>query len=289
MRKLLLVPSAAALIAAVGLAGAATVTVTVKSSGFSPATVTLNYKDAITWKNGDSADHQVVANDGSFASPILKAGQSYTHTFTTAGTFPYHDAIKSSLKGTIHVKGPPPSVTLGAAPSIVAYGSEVLLTGQISTKASGQNVTLSAQPYGQPSPLVLVTVVTGQNGTFAYQTRPAQYTTYVASWSGVSSAPVIVQVAPRVTLRPGRSGLMRTQVVAGRSLWHHHVFLQRLSRFGQWVNVGALQLGPRSGRVFQPAHYLPKGTSRIRVFLSVNQAGVGLLSAHSGMQTVHKS
>ena len=34
---------------------------------------------------------------------------------------------------------------------------------------------------------------------------------------------------------------------------------------------------------------LPKGTSKIRVFLTVNQAGLGLLSAHSGTQIVHRA
>jgi hypothetical protein len=64
------------------------------------------------------------------------------------------------------------------------------------------------------------------------------------------------------------------------------VFLQRLSSFGQWVNVASLTLGQQNGKVFRPVAYLPKGPSRIRVFLSVNQAGNGLLAAHSGTQAV---
>jgi hypothetical protein len=75
-------------------------------------------------------------------------------------------------------------------------------------------------------------------------------------------------------------------VSAPVSLAHRHVYLQRRSRFGQWVNVAALTLGRGNGRVFRPAAFLPKGVSHIRVFLSVNQAGNGLLAAHSGTQTV---
>jgi hypothetical protein len=52
------------------------------------------------------------------------------------------------------------------------------------------------------------------------------------------------------------------------------------------VNVAALQLGQLNGRLFRPVAYLPKGVSRIRVFLSVNQAGNGLLASHSGTQTI---
>ena len=132
-----------------------------------------------------------------------------------------------------------------------------------------------------------MTVVTGANGTFGYLTTPKQYTTYVATWNAVASGPIIAQVEPKITLRPGLHGYMKTQVTAGRSFWHRHVYLQRLSQFGQWVNVAALTLGPQSGKIFKPAAYLPKGVSHIRIFLSVNQAGIGLLSAHSGSQTLH--
>jgi len=81
---------------------------------------------------------------------------------------------------------------------------------------------------------------------------------------------------------------MKAQVTAPASMAGKHVSLQRLSSFGQWVNLANLTLGSLNGKLFKPAAYLPKGISHIRVFLSVNQAGLGLLSAHSGTQTVNK-
>ena len=286
MRKLIV-----ATVAALGLAApahAATVHISIKSTGFSPKTVTVNHGDTVSWKNADTKGHQVVANDGSFASPIIGAGKTYSHQFTTAGTFRYHDALHPSLTGTIKVKGPPPSVSFGLSQPIVTYGTAITLSGQISSHKSGQSVQLTAQEYGAPSPVVLATVVTGANGTFGFNTVPRQYTTYLAHWGKVASGPIVGQVAPKVTLRPGGNGYMRAQVSGPRSFWHRHVFLQRLSKFGQWVNVASLTLGPQSGRVFQPARLLPRGVSRIRIFLSVNQAGLGLLSSHSGTQSVRR-
>ena len=70
------------------------------------------------------------------------------------------------------------------------------------------------------------------------------------------------------------------------SLRHHHLYLQRLSQFGQWVNIAPLTLGQLTGRLFQPLGYLPKGVSHIRVFLTVNQAGNGLLAALSGSRSM---
>ena len=87
-------------------------------------------------------------------------------------------------------------------------------------------------------------------------------------------------------LIPGGGGYMKADVSSPVSLWHKHVSLQRLSQFGQWVNIANLTLGQLNGRLFKPAAYLPKGVSHIRVFLSINQAGNGLLAAHSGTQTI---
>jgi plastocyanin len=288
MRRFLIPAFAAAALAFVGPAQAATTTVSIKSTGFNPATVSLNHGDAVTWKNNDKTNHQVVANDGSFASPIIGPGKTWTHTFDNAGTFPYHDAIKASLRGTIKVKGPPPSVTFALSTPIVPFGTQITLSGQISTKKSGQNVSLTSQEYGQPSPIALVTVVTGADGTFGFVVTPHQYTTYVATWNKVASGPIIAQVEPKITLVPGLRGYMKTTVSAGRSFWHRHVYLQRLSAYGQWVNIAALTLGSQSGRIFRPVSYLPHGVSHIRIFLSVNQAGIGLLSGHSGTQTIRR-
>ena len=79
---------------------------------------------------------------------------------------------------------------------------------------------------------------------------------------------------------------MKVTISSPVSLWHRHVVLQRLSPFGQWVSVANLTLGQQNGRLFRPSAYVPRGTSHLRVFLSINQAGIGLLASHSGTQTV---
>ena len=49
------------------------------------------------------------------------------------------------------------------------------------------------------------------------------------------------------------------------------IYLQRRSKFGQWVTVEKLKLGPNSGRIFNAPHL--KGTSTYRVYMTTNQAG----------------
>jgi plastocyanin len=278
----------AAALASAAMAGAATIGVQIKSTGFSPSSISINHGDSINWKNVDKVDHQVVADDGSFASPILHAGRSYTVTLNRAGTFRYHDSFHPRLTGKVTVKGPPPSLTLALSQPIVDYGTDVTLSGAISTGQANQSVEIDAQPYGQASPIQLVVLKTGTSGTFSYTITPALYTTYVARWGNVASGTVLVQVAPKLRLLVGGKGYMKAVLTAPTSMAGKHVYLQRLSAFGQWVNLANLTLGAQNGRLFKPAAYLPKGVSHIRVFLSVNQAGNGLLSAHSGTRTVRR-
>ncbi len=278
----------AAAFALVATAGAATISVSIKSTGFSPSSISINHGDQVTWKNTDKVDHQVVADDGSFASPILHAGQSYTVTLNRAGTFRYHDSYAARHTGKVSVKGPPPSLTLALDAPIVTYGTSITLSGAISTGAANQSVEIDATPYGQASAVQLVVLKTGTNGSFSYSVEPKLYTTYVARWNNTASGTVLVQIAPKAQLLTGKNGYMKAVITAPVSMAGKHVSLQRLSSFGQWVSLSNLTLGSLGGKIFKPAAYLPKGISHIRVFLSVNQAGLGLLAAHSGTQTITK-
>lgn len=266
---------------------AATSTIAIKSTGFSPATVTINHGDKLIFKNEDKVDHQVVADNGIFATAILHPGQSWTTgALTTAGTFHYHDALYPRRTGKVTVKGPPPAVTLALSLPIVTYGAETVLSGVVSSTAANESVELDQQPWGQSSMTQLAIVKTGAGGAYAFNVTPSIYTTYVARWKNVASSNVIAQVAPKIRLIPGGQGYLKAVVTSPVSLWHRHLYLQRLSQFGQWVNIAPLMLGELNGRLFRAAPYLPKGVSHIRVFLTVNQAGNGLLAAHSGTQTI---
>ena len=105
MRRFIPIAVAGVALVLAAPASTATSTVQIKSTGFVPATVTINQNDSVTWTNTDTKDHQVVANGGSFASAILAKGKSYTHVFRNGGTFRYHDGLHPTLKGTVIVRG----------------------------------------------------------------------------------------------------------------------------------------------------------------------------------------
>lgn len=277
MRRLLVSTTALAALLLAPQALAATKTVTITGSGFSPATVGVTAEDTVVWRNADSRNHQVVSTTGAFASPVLRPGQSYRFQFAVAGRFAYRDALHPSRTGVVRVAGLPPALTLALSAPQITYGQTVTLSGAVNSKTAGEQVAIAAQAFGQPSPVVLATVITGEGGTFAYTTKPQVQTAYQATWKSARSIAVGAAVAPGITF--GRSNGWLVRVWAGRTMERKAVQVQRLSRFGQWVTVRKVQLGPGSRTRFRLA--LPSGISRLRIAMSVNQAGVGYLAGFS--------
>lgn len=83
---------------------ATTVSVAISGFKFAPATITINKGDTVTWTNNDSAPHTVTGDNGGPSSGQLSKGQSYSYTFTAAGTFPYHCAVHPMMTATVVVK-----------------------------------------------------------------------------------------------------------------------------------------------------------------------------------------
>ena len=79
-------------------------TVFMKDFLFSPKTVTINVGESVKWTDKGKAEEGHTATGDTFDSGVLKQGQSYTHKFSTAGTFDYICTLHSNMKGTIVVR-----------------------------------------------------------------------------------------------------------------------------------------------------------------------------------------
>lgn len=82
-----------------GAAGA----VTVENTSFQPSSVSVQAGDTVTWTFKDAFDHTVTADDKSFDSGGKADGDTFEHTFPTAGTFTYKCTIHTSMTGTVTV------------------------------------------------------------------------------------------------------------------------------------------------------------------------------------------
>ena len=79
--------------------------VVIDNFSFSPKTFTVPVGITVTWTNHDNVLHVVSSTDNQFQkSPVLKAGQSFFHTFATAGTYSYFCSIHPRMTGKIIVK-----------------------------------------------------------------------------------------------------------------------------------------------------------------------------------------
>ena len=80
-------------------------TVVIQNFSFKPANITIKRGTKVRWINKDSAPHTATANNGrSFDSGRLGKGQSYTHTFKSAGKKRYHCEIHPDMRGSVLVK-----------------------------------------------------------------------------------------------------------------------------------------------------------------------------------------
>ena len=65
-------------------------TIQVSDFAFTPADVTIDAESAVTWANAGGSAHTVTADDGSFDSGPIPAGEAFANVFDDVGTFPYH-------------------------------------------------------------------------------------------------------------------------------------------------------------------------------------------------------
>ena len=87
--------------------------VSISASSFFPKTITIKAGQQITWTNHDSRPHWIASDpypkDDGFAAlnsgGALRQGDSYSLSFTKAGTYTYHDNLNPfKLQGTVVVK-----------------------------------------------------------------------------------------------------------------------------------------------------------------------------------------
>lgn len=123
-------------------ARAQTTTITIVNFAFSPASVTVPAGTTITWTNQDTAPHTVTSDTGLWDSGTVNTGGSYSRTFSTPGTFPYHCAIHPFMKAEVIVQA---SGATGTAPPAPAA------TSAASTATSTATPPSTSTPTPQPA------------------------------------------------------------------------------------------------------------------------------------------
>ncbi len=82
------------------------VKVSIAGFAFDQVALTIPTGTTVTWTNNDTAPHTVTGDDGSWGSSSLAQGDTFSFTFTQAGTFAYHCGVHPSMTATITVVAP---------------------------------------------------------------------------------------------------------------------------------------------------------------------------------------
>lgn len=85
-------------------AAAAGPEVDIQNFAFGPATLTVSVGDTVTWTNNDTVPHTATASGGAFDSGTIGAGDTFTFTFTEAGSFDYVCNFHPNMMATIVVQ-----------------------------------------------------------------------------------------------------------------------------------------------------------------------------------------
>jgi plastocyanin len=146
-------------------AAATTHQIPIARYAYVPATMTVRVGDVVTWTNQDEASHDVAG--GTFRSPMLAQGQSWSFTFTQPGTFDYICSVHPDMRAQIVVlakettAAPPPPVPQPVvqqpAPTTRA-AAPVTTTATTSTTAAAVAAPPPASP-GLPPMLLLAGLV----------------------------------------------------------------------------------------------------------------------------------
>lgn len=179
---------------------------------------------------------------------------------------------------TVSAASAAPRVTMVLRPSTlsVLYGKSATLSGRVYGKHGRVAVQILAWRYGHSAPQKVATVHTDRKGRFSVRVAPRVQTRYLARDAVEVQRAVTIRVEPALSIRELGDGRISAHVAAGRSFAHRVVELEQL-RGGAWHVVQKAKLSGSSSAAFAPR----SSSQKLRLALSVNQAGPGYLGATS--------
>jgi plastocyanin len=86
-----------------GASGPGTNEVWIQGMAYNPAIITVSAGTTITWTNKDASDHTVTSTTGLFDSGTISVTGTWSHLFSTPGTYTYLCSIHSSMTATVIV------------------------------------------------------------------------------------------------------------------------------------------------------------------------------------------
>ena len=122
---------------------------------YGPSGLTITQGDTVTWTNLDTVEHDVFVTNGpeSFRSPMLGKGESWSHTFGTAGSYSYICSVHPDMRASVTVDAAPAPAT--SAPAHETHAPEA---AQSAGTAPSPAATPAPTPAQTPAPTTAATI-----------------------------------------------------------------------------------------------------------------------------------
>ncbi|MFC4499991.1 MULTISPECIES: cupredoxin domain-containing protein [Streptomyces] len=176
---------------------------------FSPRSLTVTAGDTVTWTNQDQAPHDVKTTSGpaSIHSPMLNKGGTWSHTFTTAGTYGYVCTVHPGMTAQLVVKA-------AAAHTAAAHPTAHEHVHQPATSAPA-----AGRPAAQPTRTTASASHAHHNGTAATEAddspSPSGSAAAGAEASAAPAQPAVALQSDTAAARPLDPLLLLAGIVAG--------------------------------------------------------------------------
>jgi glucose/arabinose dehydrogenase/plastocyanin len=126
-------------------ASAAEFTVNIQDFSFNPATLNIEAGDTVTWVQRDFTAHTTTssASPAAWRSSLLSEGQTFSHTFSASGSFPYFCEPHPEMRGTIivaAVQNTPPTVAITSPPNNTELSEPQDVTIEATASATGGTI-----------------------------------------------------------------------------------------------------------------------------------------------------
>ena len=263
------------------------------SQGTWNGTTPITY--AYQWQRCDKngADCTTINGATSASYTLTSSDQDNTLRVRVTASNSAGSSSATSVPSAIVAAKPIGNVTLDADHSLLLFGQRVTLNGMVEGASAGTKVNVRGFHPGTKNFFPIADTSTAADGSFSITFKPMQRTTFVAKVGDQSSAPVPVNVRPKVVVHRLAGHRLRVNVLAARSLVGHYVLIQRWSKPRQvWISVQ---------RVFLRGATTVSGTTVVstalttrvrlggvmsRIFVPLGQARPGYVSSTSGAFTL---
>jgi len=168
--------------------------VSIVDFAFNSASLTVAVGDTVTWTNTGKTAHTSTADNGAWDSGTLQPGASFSHTFTTAGTFSYHCNIHPFMMAMITVTG---ATAAPAAPAAQPVAAAPAGAAQPASQAAPVSAPQAAAPAGGSVAVAPQLPSTGTGGLLDRSTPGGLDTT---SWLLIVLVTAVIAGAGRVCL-----------------------------------------------------------------------------------------